>query len=275
MAEEAQDRFTLGRALRAAIERQEIDLVYQPQLDLATGAVVGVEVLARWTDPEHGPVSPARFIALADQLGMGRALDGVIFEKAIEQLRAWDEAGVHIPRMSINASPDTLRGVRVPHSVNEIMQRHDIAPRRITVELIESRLLEADAGLETLRRLRDLGFKVSLDDFGTGYASFSQLVTLPIDELKIDRSFLSDSDDPVTSGAVVAAIVRVGQTLGLNVVAEGIERADQQELLRTLRCPVGQGYLYSRPLTADQLVAWITERPAGAALFSDDAGSVA
>ena len=263
MAEDARDRFTVGRSLRTAIDKREISLVYQPQLDLVTGAVVGVEVLARWVDGSRGPVSPARFVKIADQLGMGRALDRLVFEKAIEQLHAWDLAGLHVPRMSINASPDTLRAAHIPAWVDEIMLRYDIAPRRITVELIESRLLEADVGLATLRRLRDLGLRVSLDDFGTGYASFSQLVTLPIDELKIDRSFLSDSDDPVTSGAVVAAIVRVGQTLGLDVVAEGIERVDQQQLLRTLRCPVGQGYLYSAPLTAEQLVAWLSRQAGG------------
>jgi c-di-GMP-specific phosphodiesterase len=265
MAEEASDRFTIGRALRGAIDRREIGLVYQPQLDLVTGAVVGVEVLARWTDGARGPVSPARFVKVADELGLARALDRLIFEKAVEQLRHWDDAGLHIPRISVNLSPETLRGRQVPAAVVGLIRRHGIEPRRITIELIESRMLEADAGLDALRRLRELGLRVSLDDFGTGYASFSQLVTLPIDELKIDRSFLSDSEDPVTSGAVVAAIVRVGQTLGLDIVAEGIERLDQQELLRRLRCPVGQGYLYSRPLTADELVAWLTARRAAVA----------
>jgi len=265
MAEEASDRFTIGRGLRGAIDRREITLVYQPQLDLVTGAVVGVEVLARWTDGARGPVSPARFVKVADELGLARALDGLVFQMAVEQLRRWDDAGLHVPRISVNVSADTLRAGRVPDAAIDTMRRHGIEPGRITVELIESRMLDADAGLKTLRRLRDLGLRVSLDDFGTGYASFSQLVTLPIDELKIDRSFLSDSDDPVTSGAVVAAIVRVGQTLGLDIVAEGIERTDQQELLQRLHCPVGQGYLYSRPLTADELVAWVVTRPGAAA----------
>jgi c-di-GMP-specific phosphodiesterase len=269
MAEEASDRFTIGRSLRGAIDRREISLVYQPQLDLVTGAVVGVEVLARWTDGVLGPVSPARFVKVADELGLARALDGLVFEKAVEQLRQWDETGLHIPRISVNVSADTLRAGRVPDAAVGTMRRHGIEPGRITVELIESRMLEGDAGVQALRRLRDLGLRVSLDDFGTGYASFSQLVTLPIDELKIDRSFLSDSDDPVTSGAVVAAIVRVGQTLGLDIVAEGIERLDQQELVSRLRCPVGQGYLYSRPLTADELVTWLTTRAAAAAALTN------
>jgi c-di-GMP-specific phosphodiesterase len=268
MAEEACDRFTIGRALRGAIDRREIGLAFQPQLDLVTGAVVGVEALARWTDGARGPVSPARFVKIADELGLARALDRLVFEKAVEQLRRWDDAGLHIPRNSINVSADTLRGGQVPDAVIGLMRRHGIEPRRVTVELIESRMLDVDAGLTALRRLRDLGLRVSLDDFGTGYASFSQLVTLPIDELKIDRSFLSDSEDPVTSGAVVAAIVRVGQTLGLDVVAEGIERTDQQDLLQRLRCPVGQGYLYSRPLTAHELVAWVTTRPTATAVLS-------
>jgi predicted signal transduction protein with EAL and GGDEF domain len=260
MADEVQERFSVGRALRVAIDRREIDLVYQPQIDLATGAVVGVEVLARWAGGERGPISPARFVKIADDLGMTRALDRLIFDKATEQLRAWDQAGVWVPRMSINVSPDTLRADNVPEAAVAILVHRGIGPERISVELIESRLLEADAGLQSLRRLRELGVKVSLDDFGTGYASFSQVVTLPIDELKIDRGFLADTADSAASLAVIAAITRVGETLGLTVVAEGIERTDQHEMLRALGCPVGQGYLYARPMPADELVEWLAER---------------
>jgi len=263
MADEARERFSVGRALRIAIDRREIELVYQPQLDLATGAVVGVEVLARWTDAECGPISPTRFVRIADELGMTSALDRLVFDKATEQLRRWDEAGVWVPRMSINVSPDTLRSARIPDAAVALLARRGLGPERITVELIESRLLEADIGLQTLRRLRELGVKVSLDDFGTGYASFSQVVTLPIDELKIDRGFLADTADSAASLAVIAAITRVGQTLGLTVVAEGIERLEQHEMLRALACPVGQGYLYSPPLPADELVRWLARREGG------------
>ncbi|SFB91542.1 EAL domain, c-di-GMP-specific phosphodiesterase class I (or its enzymatically inactive variant) [Nocardioides terrae] len=262
MADGARERFSVGRALRMAIDRREIELVYQPQLDLVTGAVVGVEVLARWTDAECGVISPTRFVKIADELGMTSALDRLVFDKATEQLRKWDDAGVWVPRMSINVSPDTLRSARIPDAAVGLLVRRGIGPERITVELIESRLLEADIGLQSLRRLRELGVKVSLDDFGTGYASFSQVVTLPIDELKIDRGFLADTADSAASLAVIAAITRVGQTLGLTVVAEGIERIEQHEMLRALACPIGQGYLYSPPLPADELVRWLARREA-------------
>lgn len=262
MAEEARERFAIGRALRTAIDKREIDLAYQPQLDIATGAVVGVEVLARWTDGELGSIPPASFIKIADQLGMSRALDRLIFEKATEQLRAWDERGVWVPQMSINVSPDTLRATGIAEWAARTLVGRGIGTERLTVELIESRLLEADTGLQSLRELRELGIKVSLDDFGTGYASFSQLVTLPIDELKIDRGFLADNADSAASLAVISAIARVGQTLGLTVVAEGIERQEQHDMLRVLDCPVGQGYLYSRPLPADELVRWLADRQA-------------
>ena len=260
MSVEARDRFSIGRALRAAIDRREITLAYQPQIELATGAVVGVEVLARWVDGVRGPIPPARFVRIADQLGLARALDRVVFEKAVAQLRAWDDACVSIPRLSINASPDTLRAELVCDRALAVLHAYGVSPERVTVELIESRLLEADGGVATLRRLREQGIRVSLDDFGTGYASFSQLVTLPIDELKIDRSFLADADDPATSAAVIAAIIRFGHILGLDVVAEGIERPDQHEMLRHMGCRVGQGYLYAHPLTADELVVWLARR---------------
>lgn len=262
MAEEARTRLSVGRALRRAIDTGEITLVYQPQLDLVTGAVVGVEALARWHDVGRGQIPPTTFVRIAEQIGMSAALDRLVFDKALRQLRAWDEAGVQVPRVSLNVSPETLRAPGVPGVLERMLVEHRIAPRRVTVELIESRLLDETAGVAVLRALRQIGVRVSLDDFGTGYASFSQLVTLPIDELKIDRSFLSDSEDPVTSEAVVSAVVRVAETLGLDVVAEGIERVGQQELLRRLRCPVGQGYLYARPLAPDELADWL-ERPPG------------
>jgi c-di-GMP-specific phosphodiesterase len=262
MAEEARDRFGLGRALRTAIDRGDITLVYQPQVELTSGAVVGVEVLARWVDDVRGPISPARFVRIADQLGMARALDRLIFGKAIRQLGEWDRAGVPVPSLSINVSPDTLRATHAPDAVAASLANHGIAADRLTVELIESRMLEVDRGLATLRRVRELGMRVSLDDFGTGYASFSQLVTLPIDELKIDRGFLAGTEEATAGATIIDAIVRVGQTLGLDVVAEGIEREEQHELLRAMGCPVGQGYLYSHPLTATELVEWLGRRSA-------------
>jgi c-di-GMP-specific phosphodiesterase len=260
MAEEARERFALGRALRAAIDRRDIDLAFQPQLHLATGAVVGVEVLARWTDGPRGPVPPASFVRIADQLGMGRALDRLVFEKTAEQLRAWDEAGVVVPRISVNLSPDTLRVGRLPDAAAEIIRRSGTTPDRYTVEIIESRVLEAEAGLRTLRRLREAGVRVSLDDFGTGYASFSQLVALPVDELKIDRAFLAQTEagGADASSAVIGAIVGLAHTLDLDVVAEGVETPEQHDLLRAMGCPAGQGYLYSRPLSAEGLAAWLT-----------------
>lgn len=252
MTDEARDRLTVGRALRIAIDRREIALAFQPQIDLLDGSLVGVEALARWRDPVLGAIGPEKFVRIAEELGLSKQLDRLVFERSLAQLRAWDDAGVPVPRISINISPESLTGS--PFDVADLLDAHGIAPQRVTVELIESRLLDEVESPAALRHFRDLGLRVSLDNFGTGYSSFSQLASLPLDELKIDRSFLTL--DPEHT-AVVEAIVRAGTALGLGVVAEGIETQPQIDLLRSVGCPCGQGFLLAYPLGAAELAGWL------------------
>lgn len=255
MAEEARVRLAIGRALRIAIDRREIGLAFQPQLDLLDGSLLGVEVLARWRDPALGAIAPEQFVRIAEELGLSRQLDRLVLDRALAQLRAWDDAGVAVPRISVNIAPATLTGSRF--DVAGLLEEYGVAPHRVTLELIESRMLDDEAPA-ALRRLRDLGLRVSLDDFGTGRSSFDQLVSLPLDELKIDRSFLAlDPEHRSADATVVEAIVRVGTALGLRVIAKGIETQAQLDLVRSVGCPGGQGYLLAQPRGAAELADWI------------------
>lgn len=256
MTADARDRLAIGRALRLAIDRREIGLAFQPQIDLRDGSLAGVEALARWHDPLLGPIEPATFVRIAEELGLSRRLDRLVLELALAQLRAWDDAGVPVPRISVDIAPATLTGC--PLDVAGLLEEYGVVPHRVTLELIEGRLLDEVEGPAVLRRFRDLGLRIGLDDFGTGCSSFDQLVSLPLDELKIDRSFLAlDSEHRCADATVVEAIVRVGTALGLTVVAQGIETRAQLDLVRSLGCPVGQGHLLARPLGAAELAGWI------------------
>lgn len=260
MIEEARDRLAIGRALRIAIDRREITLAFQPQLDLGDGSLAGVEVLARWHDLVLGDIGPAKFVRIAEELGLSRQLDRLVVERSLAQLRAWDDAGVPVPRISINIAPASLVGRGL--DIADLIETYGVAPHRVVLEVTESRLLDEVEGAAAVRAFRDLGLRVSLDNVGTGCSSFGQLVTLPVDELKIDRSLLAPDAE---QAAVVGAIVKVGAALGLGVVAEGIETPAQLELVRSLGCSCGQGFLLGHPLDAAELGGWLeTAVPFGA-----------
>jgi len=250
LVDDARDRLLIGRALRAAITAREIDLVYQPQVDLVDGTLLGVEVLARWHDPVLGPIAPGRFVRIAAEIGLAYQLDRLVAEKALAQLSAWDEAGIRVPRLCLNVTPETITQERAL-GVRHLLTAHGIAPDRLTVEVIESQVFEDENGSAAVQRFRDLGIRVALDDFGSGQSSFTQLVSLPVTGLKIDRSLLGEHD---LDESVLGAIIQAGTALGLAVGAVGIETVAQRDLLRRLGCVAGQGYLYSRPLTAGELV---------------------
>ena len=250
LVDDERDRLVVGRALRAAIDARDIDLVYQPQVDLVDGALIGVEALARWRDPALGPVAPDRFVRIAAELGLAYQLDRLIAEKALAQLSSWDQAGIRVPRICLNVAPETITQERAI-GIRELLAAYDIAPDRLTVEVVESRIFENEAGTAAVQRFRDLGVRVALDDFGSGQSSFSQLVSLPVTGLKIDRSLLCDRD---ANASVLGAIIQAGTALGLAVGAVGIETIEQRDLLRRLGCVMGQGYLFSRPLSAAELV---------------------
>jgi diguanylate cyclase (GGDEF)-like protein/PAS domain S-box-containing protein len=253
----AQERLVLGAALREAIVKRQLRLHYQPQIDCSTGALCGAEALARWTHPIFGEVAPSRFIPLAEACGLIEAIGQWALSEACGQLAAWHRAGIKVPTLSVNLSAVHFRNVNLTPLIAQTLERHGLKPEMLTVEITEGVIMDDNpVALETAKAIHELGVRLSLDDFGTGYSSLSYLARLPIDELKIDRSFMKDLDNDRNAQAVVTAVVKIGQSLGVTVVAEGVEARSQQRFLEVLKCDVLQGYLISRALSADDFERW-------------------
>lgn len=257
----AQDRLVLGTALRSALDRGGLYLTYQPQVDLASLRLHGVEALARWDDPQRGPIGPDRFIALAEQIGLIADLDVWVLGTACRQLADWDRRGVDVPSVSVNFSPQSFRE-GLPDIVAARLAENGLAADRLTIEVTESLVMD-DVCVQTARQVGALGVGLSIDDFGTGFSAISRLPFLPITELKIDRSFLQGIDQSPASLALTRAVVGIGDSLGLAVVAEGVETVRQGELLRELGCHLGQGFLFAKPEPADAFEQWLTRNDVG------------
>ena len=247
----------LENALRHAVRRHEMFLLYQPQVDLATGAVVGCEALLRWRHPQLGILGPDKFIPLADETGVIRDIGGFVLAQATQQARAWSGAappGREPLSVAINVSAVQFRRPGFSRDVEHALERTGLAPGRLAIEITETVLMEdADATTHTLARLKDLGVRIAIDDFGTGYSSLAYLKRFPIDELKIDRSFVSSLNDDADSLAIVRAIITLGKALRIDVVAEGVEAPAQAEFLRLMGCDRAQGFLFGRPMAAAKL----------------------
>jgi diguanylate cyclase (GGDEF)-like protein len=251
-------RLALLGELRTALEHDELLLHYQPQVAMASGAAVGVEALVRWGHPRHGLILPGRFIPLAEQSGLIQPLTRWVIDAALRQCRAWHEAGLQIP-VWVNLSMRNLQDPHLAELIAERLAAWEVAPGSLRVEVTESGLMAEPARARTtLRRLRALGLRSAIDDFGTGYSSLSYLKRLPIDELKIDKSFVRQMARDAKDAAIVRSTVRLSHDLGLTVVAEGVENAATWELLGNLGCDVGQGYYLTRPLPAAELARWLT-----------------
>lgn len=253
MTAEAQARLALASDLADAIADGALDLAYQPIVELPTGRVVGVEALARWHHPVRGPVPPSDFVALAEAGGQIVALGDLVLRRALAAYAGWR---ARVPdlglRISVNISTRQLRDPQLVDRVAALLAEHHVPPAALVLELTESSILEdADEALRALHELRELGVLLALDDFGTGYSSLSYLRRLPVDIVKIDRSFIADLDTEVPASAdLVRAILDLGTTLRLDIAAEGIETEHQRQLLTRLGCAYGQGYLFSRPTDA-------------------------
>ncbi|MCO5976349.1 EAL domain-containing protein [Ideonella oryzae] len=250
----------VASALRHALERQELRLVYQPQVSLTSGAIVGVEALARWNSPRWGEVPPTEFIAVAERTGMIGELGHWVLETACRQWVAWRTAGLSVPRVAVNVSPHQLRRGDLALKVQRVLLDTGMDPRGLGIELTESAVMDdpARAG-QALSELRALGVEVALDDFGTGYSSLACLRSLPIDVVKLDRSFVSDVDTAPESMALTRAILTMAHGLGMQVLAEGVEREDQLNLLRAKGCDLIQGYWFSPPVAPQALSERLSE----------------
>ncbi|MEP9350891.1 EAL domain-containing protein [Xanthobacter sp. KR7-225] len=260
-----QQRLRLGNALREAIASDALELHYQPQLAPGTLALRGVEALARWTHPTLGRIPPDQFIPVAEETDQIEAIGTWSLGEACRQLAQWRAMGIPIPTVSVNLSALHFRNSALPGFIAGVLDRYGLPPQSLTVEITESIMVDrGDRTLETVRAVRDLGVGLSMDDFGTGFSSLSNISRLPISELKIDRSFMQHFEDDAHAQALVRAVIGIGLSLGLVVVCEGVETEPQSRFLEQLGCSVVQGYLFSRPLTPDGLVAWMAAR-AGAA----------
>ena len=264
MDSNTRQRAGLIASLRRAIERNELRLVYQPQLSLADGRIRCVEALLRWTSAEHGEVSPAQFIPLAEESGMIVSIGEWVLRESCNTLADWQHAGLSGMSMAVNVSATQLLHSDLPRAVERILRETGVDPAQLELELTES-VLMAKAGLaaERLQFFRRIGVSIAVDDFGTGYSSLAYLRRLPITTLKIDKAFIDDLGRPGDSedAAITTTVIAMARSLGLSVVAEGVETAEQLDFLRQHRCDVVQGYLLSKPLPAAQCLAFMREWP--------------
>jgi len=258
----AQDRLVLGVALREAIALGRLHLEYQPQLRPVSRVLHGVEALIRWDDPVFGRVAPARFIPIAEATGQIEALGQWVLQEACRQAAAWRAAGITIPAVSVNLSPSHLGKPGLPDGIAALLRSHGLPPNALTIEVTESVMMDDHPeALDNMQALRALGVGLSMDDFGTGYSSLSSLSRMPVTELKIDRSFVRNLTLDPNARAITTAVIRIGQSLGLTVVAEGVETDEQLQVLTELHCDVVQGYLLGRPTPAQALEAHPAVRP--------------
>ncbi|MBD8528842.1 MULTISPECIES: bifunctional diguanylate cyclase/phosphodiesterase [unclassified Massilia] len=244
-------RLALEHQLHRALEREELFLQYQPKIDLHKGSLVGFEALLRWRHPQHGVVSPEEFVPIAEETGLIVPIGDWIVRTAVHQMAAWHGAGLPAIPVAVNLSARQFLQGDVVALVEELLIDAGIAPHLLELELTESlSMADPERSLAIMHRLRALGVTLSIDDFGTGYSSFSYLKRLPIDKLKIDKSFVHDMVHSADARAIVQAIVAMAHRMGLRVVAEGVESAEQAMALRETGCDQGQGYFYARPLDA-------------------------
>jgi EAL domain-containing protein (putative c-di-GMP-specific phosphodiesterase class I) len=253
MEESALERLRLEGEPRRAIERDELRVYYQPQVSLQTGRVVGMEALARWEHPERGMIPPTRFIPLAEEIGLIVPIGRWVLREACRQAREWQErySSFPPPVVSVNLSAAQLRHTDLVEEVLRITREAGLETEALALEITESVLLEdATYNTATLARLRESGVRLDIDDFGTGYSSLSYLKRLPADVLKLDKSLVQGLERDRGNYAIVLSVITLAHALGLKVVAEGVETAEEYDELRRLKCDVGQGYYFARPVAS-------------------------
>jgi diguanylate cyclase (GGDEF)-like protein len=256
----AREQLSLLGELRRAVEEDELRLYFQPKMELATARVAGAEVLMRWQHPTRGLLSPAAFIPFAEQTGFIRRITRWALDRAVAQGAEWHRAGRSIP-LAVNIGADDI-DERLDSRIAAILGRHQLPPCLLSLELTESSFIDdPERALHVLTALAALGVGLSIDDFGTGYSSLGLLARMPVHEMKVDRSFVLALASDAGYAAIVRSAIDMGHSLGLKVVAEGIETQSIADRLRELRCDIGQGYLYARPMPAQDFAAWLEGKP--------------
>ncbi|MBF0368137.1 MAG: bifunctional diguanylate cyclase/phosphodiesterase [Magnetococcales bacterium] len=263
MDEEARERHKLLGDLRRALEEEQFRVHYQPQMDLATGQLSGMEALVRWQHPERGMISPGRFIPLAEESGLIVPLGWWVLKTACRHNKSWQRQGLKPLRVAVNLSSVQFGEADLVKGVGRILEESGLDPDYLELEITESVAMhDANTTIATLKALHSLGLRLSIDDFGTGYSSLAYLKRFPVDKVKIDQSFVRDLGEDSESGAICNAVVQLGHAIRLKVIAEGVEEAPQLELLRGMGCDQIQGYHYSRPLAEEAFEAFLAKHGA-------------
>jgi EAL domain-containing protein (putative c-di-GMP-specific phosphodiesterase class I) len=262
----AVERQSIEEHLRRALERQEFTLYYQTKINLATAAIAGVEALIRWTHPTRGSVPPVQFVPIAEDSGLILPIGTWILREACAQARAWVDAGLPFRSVAVNVSAMQFQNESFLENTFEILEETGLDPRYLELELTESALMRrADLTVPVLSTLRESGIRVAVDDFGTGYSSLSYLRKFPLDALKIDSSFVRQIAAIPDETAIVRAIISMGRSLNLRVIAEGVETPDQLDFLKSNQCDEAQGYYFSPPVLPQQLAKLLRVAPSIAA----------
>jgi diguanylate cyclase (GGDEF)-like protein/PAS domain S-box-containing protein len=253
------DQMSLVVELRQALERNELELYYQPKLHMRSGLVTRCEVLMRWNHPQRGLLAPAAFIPAAERTGLIRQMTDWLLDRALAQCRAWQDAGAPI-HLAVNVSAKSLLDQSLPGKVQAALDRWEIDPRFLKIEITESSIMADPAhALAILSMLQSMGVRLSVDDFGTGYSSLTHLRELPIDEIKIDKSFVMGMTSSDADAAIVRTVIDLGHNLGKQVCAEGVEDEQMWQMLAELGCDLAQGYWISRPKPAAELMTWLKQ----------------
>ncbi|WML42870.1 EAL domain-containing protein [Neobacillus sp. PS3-40] len=253
-------KMELENGLRKAIEQKQLLLHYQPQVYLGTGKIIGVEALIRWQHPQFGLISPSEFIPLAEETGLIIPIGNWVLRKACEQNKAWQNAGLAAVTVAVNVSVRQLQDDRFVDSVIEVLNQVGLNPKYLELEITESIMQNIEESTIILNQLKELGVNLSIDDFGTGYSSLNYLKHLPIDKIKIDKSFIDDILYHSNQGQMVKTIIDMGNHMQFSVVAEGIEQKEQADFLYQNACKIGQGFFYSKPLPVDQMESFFKQK---------------
>ena len=263
MQQEVADRVRLESQLRVALERNELHLVYQPQVSVNNNRTIGFEALLRWRHPEKGSIPPAQFIPIAEQTGLIKPIGAWVIDQACHQWRQWQDQGVEPGKIAVNVSPKQFSLQAVADTVIASLERYQVPARALEIEITESCMMEAPENVVALlENLRKHGVRIAMDDFGTGHSSLATLATLPIDTLKIDRNFVTGVHTDFAKSQIMKAVLLLARDLGLETLAEGVETNEELRFLKTSGCDVVQGYFLSQPLYADDATQWLTGRAA-------------
>jgi EAL domain-containing protein (putative c-di-GMP-specific phosphodiesterase class I) len=254
-------QLTMENSLQKAISNNELQLFYQPKVSIKTGKIIGAEALIRWLHPQWGMMMPDRFIKIAEDSGLIKGIGHWVLREACTQNKKWQDAGLPEIPIAINVSVVELHHAHFSQEVIKVLLQTGLQPYNLELEVTESVAIQSEVTvIHDLNRLKEMGVRLSVDDFGTGYSSLSYLKLLPVNTIKIDKSFIRDIQIDVNDAAIVTAIIKMSQSLGLTVIAEGVETQAQLEFLKSHDCDEMQGYLFSRPLPADEFATLLAQQ---------------